>query len=183
MKIRRIITWTLVPLVGVALLITGFRLRYPPDPYKLPHEVLDSAFEQWKLANNTNGYPNVEGDSKRSFALAGGYLKDGGREYKETYGYVPGLKEDDPPDLILMYLKEKTRRTYYADLSGSILRKPKWMVITHTFAGTLPENGELVDTPHFRARLQKTLDFLKENKRPYWENIVKEHAGFLNAIQ
>ena len=180
MKRKRIIIGIVVTLFAV---IVGFLLRHPPDPLTLCQKMLDSGFEQWKQTNKANGYPNVHGDSTRSFAAAGVYMKGGGEDFNNTYGYVPGLKDDDPKDLVLMYLEKKTRRTWNGDFSGSILRKPKWMVIGPDFGFDLPEGGNLEETSTFKTRLQKTLDFLRENKRPYWETIVKEHTEFLNSIK
>jgi hypothetical protein len=47
----------------------------------------------------------------------------------------------------------------------------------------LPEGGTRETTAEFKRRLQKTFDYLKENNRPYWENVVKEHTEFLNSIE
>jgi len=179
MKSRRTLVIALVCLC--VLLAIGLKLRYPHDPLTLCQKQLDSAFAQWTMENGTNVYPNVEGDSRRSFALVGQYMLNGD-EYYAKYGYVPGLKDDDPPELVLMYLKEKTRRTWNGDSSGSIRRKPKWMVIGPSFGCDLPEGGRLEETAVFRTRLQKTLEFLQENSRPYWTNAVREHAAFLNSL-
>jgi hypothetical protein len=106
----------------------------------------------------------------------------------KAYGYVPGLADNDPPDLVLMYLKQKTRRTWNGDHSATVFREKKWMVIgpdflSHGGSGDdLPEGGWLEDNEGFKRRLQKTLDFLKKNDRPYWQAVVKEHSAFLKTI-
>lgn len=181
MKSKRAIRITLIAVAILCILVVGFRLRYPSDPLTLCQKVLDGGFEQCKMENGTNAYPNVEGNSKKSFASAGQYMWHW-EEYYAKYGYVPGLKDDDPSDLVLMYLKKKTRRTWNGDFSGSILREPKWMVIGPDFGYDLPEGGRLEETSVFKTRLQRTLDFLKENERPHWETVVKEHTEFLNSI-
>jgi hypothetical protein len=45
------------------------------------------------------------------------------------------------------------------------------------------EGGRLEETSVLKGRLQKTLNFLKENKRPYWEVVVKEHREFMDSIE
>ena len=118
-------------MVALLSLATGtFLLLYPPDPLVYCQKVIDSAFEQWMSVNKTEIRPNVNGNGKDSLALIGVYML--GR-YTEgvlrDYGYVPGLRNDDPKNLVMMYLKEKTRRHWNGDHSASILREPKWMVI------------------------------------------------------
>jgi hypothetical protein len=186
-KIARFLKWLVIVLGILGIVIAGFMLRHPPDPLTLCQKVLDGGFEQWKLANKTTSFPNVEGDSRKSFEAAGQYMWHW-EEYYAKYGYVPGLKEDDPSDMVLMYLREKTRRSWNGDFSGSILREKKWMVIGPQVIemGEIercPEGGRLEETSVFKARLQKTLDFLEENKRPHWETVTREHAEFLKSVE
>ena len=116
------------------------------------------------------------------------YIKNG-EEVLADYGYVPGLQEGDPNDLVMMYLREKTRRHWNGDHSGSFLRAPRWMVIGPDFyddAGREEgsyECGRLQTTAEFRQRLQRTLDFLKSNNRLNWTNAIKEHSAFLKTIK
>ena len=182
-----------VTLVG-SLLVAAFLFRFPSDPLVYCQKALDSAFEQWKIASDTftgdlRYLPNVDGRGKESLALVSEYM---GRGYADgvlrDYGYVPGLREGDPNDLVMLYLKKRTRRNWNGDHSGTIFRKPKWMVIGPEFwddtgrnAGCY-EGGRLEETPVFAARLLKTLQFLKENNRPFWENAGKEHTAFLVSI-
>jgi hypothetical protein len=102
-------------------------------------------------------------------------------------------------DLIDNCLRKKTRRHWNGDYSGTIFTKPKWMVIapgflyenSHLTKGDdlrinpeyCAEGGRLEETSVFKKRLQKTLDFVRDNNRPFWTNIVKEHTDFLNSIE
>ena len=44
------------------------------------------------------------------------------------------------------------------------------------------EFSERVPFDEFRARLEKTLKFLEQEKRPHWQTVVKEHSEFLKAL-
>lgn len=187
-------------MVITCFLVIAFCIRFPSDPLTLCQKQLAAAFMQLAIDNKTNVYPNVEGNSIKSFALIGSYIKNW-ETYITDYGYVPGLTADDPDDLVLMYLKKKTRRTWNGDHSPSIYSPQKWMVLPpgiyhnvfnlkpayipdpENYNNKFPEGGLLVETPEFRRRLQKTLGFLKENNRLYWENVIKEHTEFLNAVK
>jgi len=176
--------------VAIFLLVGAFLIRFPRDPLYLCQKILDGGLQQWKLEAGTNVWPNVSGDSTKSFARIERFLGPAGdHAYSEAYGYVPGLRDDDPSDLIFMYLKRMTRRTWNGDHSASIFAHRKWMVLGPNFlnftgsASDLPEGGELIETTEFRRRLHKTLTFLRENNRPHWETVIPEHSRFLYALE
>jgi hypothetical protein len=99
---------------------------------------------------------------------------------------VPGLKADDPADLVLLYTTRPTRFVWHGD-HPSLFRARRWVVVAPDF-GMSPEprgRGELsdwIDTPQLKARLRKTLDYLKANDRPFWTNVVAEHGAFLGTV-
>ncbi|MBI2439858.1 MAG: hypothetical protein HYV35_00615 [Lentisphaerae bacterium] len=157
----------------------------PPDPLRHCQKVPILVFDQW-LMYKTNVYPNVKGNGMLSFGQLGESRKL--ENYTNDYGYVPGLRADDPNDLVVMYLKKKTRRTWNGDRHYNRHTEKMWMVFgpdmkRATHGDDLPEGGTRETTEEFRRRLQKTFDFIKENNRPYWQNVVKEHTEFLNSIE
>jgi hypothetical protein len=191
MSVRRYAKYTVIAAGAICLLAVAFSLRFPRDPLYLCQKILDGGLEQWKLEAGTNVWPNVEGNSGKSFAqIEKPYLSPSDdHAYSLAYGYVPGLKDDDPPDLIFMYLKRMTRRTWNGDHSASAFARKKWMVFSPNFWGNgdiaaiCPEGGELVDTAEFRRRFQKTLEFLRDNNRPHWKAVVAEQTQFLNSLE
>ena len=190
MSIRRCAKYKLIAAGAVCLLVAAFLVRFPRDPLCLCQKVLDGGLEQWKQVAGTNVWPNVDGDSAKSFAeIEERYLSPpDDHAYSLAYGYVPGLKDDDPPDLIFMYLKRMTRRTWNGDHSASVFTRKKWMVFGPSFwssadtVGACPEGGELVETIEFRRRFQKTFEFLRDNNRSHWQAIVAEQTRFLDSL-
>lgn len=153
----------------------------PPGPRFVCHRGVVAAFEQWKLVTAGGGwYPNVEGSSARSLAAIAPYVKEGMSDYR----YVPGLKEDDPADLILMYVREPTRRKWHGDARWYRLEK-RWVVLnpqTRDGEGDRwSELAEWIPADEFTHRLGRTLQFLKDNNRPHWETVVREHSEFLES--
>ena len=162
------------------------------EPRPFCHKQVQLSMDLWKEGNKiqTNGYPNVSGLSSNSLVSLNRYSGGGwGGAYVLTnYKYVPGLKEDDPDELVLMYFDKPTRCTWHAD-SPTFSRPRKWVVVPPGFyfrGFDSPHNGECsdwIDTTEFKIRLQKTLDFLKDNDRPFWTNVVAEHTEFLRTIK
>ena len=190
MSSRRFLKYTVVGAAALCLLVVAFRIRFPRDPLYLCQKILNSGLQQWKHEAGTNVWPNVDGDSAKSFAQIEEYLgPPGNHDYSQAYGYVPGLRDDDPNDLIFMYLKRKTRRTWNGDHSATVFSDTKWMVFGPGFwtmtepSKTLPEGGEIIDTSEFRRRFQKTFKFLRDNNRPHYEAIIAEHTRFLAALE
>jgi len=171
-----------VIIAAVVLILSGLYLRFPPGPRPLCHRAIDGAFQRWTLATGeTNAYPNVEGKGAASLAMVQPYFG----ESIQQYAYVPGLRGDDPEDLVFMYMKEKTSRTWHADASHSIFTPMRWMVLSRQIIdhGTCPEGGELLDTPEFRKRITATIAFLKDNQRPYWQVVANEQLAFLRSVK
>ena len=153
------------------------------------HKQFIVAIEQWKMEHGkTSLFPNMAGKADDSIAAFAAYCSTNWQIHK-FYGYVPGLMEEDPKDLVLMYFKQKTRYRWHGDRTP--LPQAQWLVFgpswddTETYDGReeLPEGGVLEDTPTFKRRLQKTLDFLKDHNRPFCTNAVAEQSAFLNSIK
>jgi hypothetical protein len=175
--------------MGLAIFLAAtiaYCMRYPLGPRPTCGALIDSSFQLWMLDNHSNVYPNSNGDGNASIRLIAPYLGRGTNlsDGLERYGYVPGLRDDDPKNLVLMYLKVKTRCTWHGDTTPNIFSPKRWKIDAPGIArtGPDPEGGELVDTPEFKKRMQKTLDFLKENQRPSWQTVVAEQTAFLNSI-
>jgi len=100
----------------------------------------------------------------------------------QQYRYVPGLRSDDPKDVVLMYMQ--TRYTWESDGTHTIFSPPRWLVLSpEIMSGTCPEGGELLDTPEFKRRLQMTIAFLKEHQRPSWQVVAEEQSNFLKSVK
>ena len=120
--------------------------------------------------------PDAKEDQYRHF-------KDQGvlsAEYN-PFRYVQGLKKDDPPDLIVMYVK---KMTHWRTKRDSYEETPKWLVMgPHVESSYWAYEGGWIDTAEFTRRLRKTLDFLRANERPHWQETVKEHNRFLQQVK
>jgi len=150
------------------------------------------AFYEWMDDNgrdantHTNAFPNINGIGADSFATisnAMGSQMAGASEYR----YIPGLRQDDPGDLVLVYLDRPTRWTWH-EAYPTIFKKKAWMIIPvdFTMAGRQRGGGELserVSLTEFRNRLRRTLDFIRTNERPNWQAVVAEHTKFLDSIE
>jgi hypothetical protein len=188
---KKILKITLGLSVAVGVLVSAFLLRYPPDPLWFCQKAMSSGVEQYLQTSGTNAYPNLDGDSARSFRLMAEYMAPAYAvdRIMADYAYVPGLTADDPKDLVVFYLKKQTRKTWNGDHSASVFGKKRWMVIGPEFwwngpnGDWLPEGGQVLSTAEFRNRLTKTLTFLRENQRPCWETVVKEQSVFLESLK
>ncbi|MFO1487685.1 MAG: hypothetical protein U1F65_04325 [Verrucomicrobiota bacterium] len=135
----------------------------------------------------TNSFPNVGGMERDSLATLregmGGHM-----DWANHYRYVPGLREDDPGDLILMYLDVPTRWTWHGP-PPTIFGKKAWIVVPIDFkTGMRPDAGpgelsERISAEEFTARLKRTLDFIRTNRRPNWETVLAEHSKFLESME
>ena len=57
------------------------------------------------------------------------------------------------------------------------------MVISPGFQDEDIELNAWIDTPEFRKRLSRTIEFLDKEKRPHWQSIVAEQEKFPGSIQ
>jgi len=155
----------------------------PPGPHFTCHRGLDGAFEQWKMATtNRNWYPNVGGTSSASLELIAPYVKGGMDEFRD-YKYVPGLRSDDPADLILMYVRQASRRKWHGD-SKWFRAEKRWVVLNPPTADgegdRWSEIAEWIPHDEFTNRLAQTLRYLRQHDRPHWQVAEEEHENFWN---
>ena len=190
---RKLWIWLAAAVALVVAAIAGeriyYRQRYVPGPRPACHAFLMRDFGIFCDTARTSIYPNVDGDADASLAHLRAILPDESiydQDHFQDYRYVPGLTKDDPDDLVLFYKTTKTRfPAHHHSPSLWLLPfiKARWAVIGPRFQGPLHGGSYWLDTPEFVRRLQKTLDFLKANERPHWEEIVREHGEFLNSIR
>ena len=170
--------------------LTAVVIMGPPGPHFVCHRLLDGALEQWML-ETTNGvtFPNVDGSSGHSLAVLLPYIDLHDTNVLRDYMYVPGLRSDDPENLILFYLKEPSRRTWHGDthwFSGSkrwIVLNPRMSPADIDSSRAGGELDEAISLAEFKDRLRATLDYLKRNERPGWRAAEQEHMRFINSIQ
>ena len=176
-----------------AILICHYRLLFwdwDGQPYC--HKQIDFAFMRWQEPHKFTQtvFPNIDGSSAKSLAEI--HESFGEMKVEEMYLYVPGLRRDDPGDLVLMYFARPTRWTWHGGPLPTIFRSKGWIMIPVDMrfygAGIDREGGpgefsEWVSFEEFKQRLQKTLDFLRDNERPNWEAVVEEHKRFLGRAE
>jgi|SRR5688572_1985947 len=190
MKLRRIFS-VVVALVAVVIGYCAFILDWRGRP--TCHKQIMGAFGKWTADNGndpnsgTNEFPNMNGRGTDSLLTTakqmGGYM-----DWVKTYNYVPGLHENDPGDLVLLYMNRSTRWTWHGKVP-TVFKKKEWIVVPVDFAfGERPRSGpgelsERIPIEEFRERLKRTLDFIRTNERPNWEKVVAEHTKFLDSIE
>jgi len=108
------------------------------------------------------------------------YFKEHGSLSAEVspHRYVRGLKQDDPKDLVVMYRASPTRWTTHFAAS----HREGWLAMGVDHMGHWGSEG-LLTAEELARRLRKTLEFLRDNKRPCWEATLKEHEGFLAHLE
>ena len=178
--------------VGLPAVFYFFILDHGDTPFC--HKGLLLGMDNWLENGKTDVLPNVGGKSADSLHEI--YKYTGDQPWDEKYRYVPGLKRGDPGNLVLMYMPAPTRFSWHGDIPTIFSRK-KWLIVPLDFAGqagsligkyearenTGGEADEMLTFDDFRTRLQKTLDFLRDNNRPDWETIVAEHEAFLKSVE
>lgn len=194
MRLPRKLIWITVALlacVGLGLGYYFFILDWSNRPFC--HKQMFFAFETWMNDNGENSidaskpYPNQDGDSKASLFM----IRDemgGLTNWMQNYNYVPGLRSDDPGELVLLYLNRPTRWTWHGP-PASIFKEKAWIIVPRDFVnlGRVVEGpgemSERISTEQFKRRLSATIDFVRTNQRPHWEKIVEEHTRFLDSIK
>jgi hypothetical protein len=136
------------------------------------------------LTNARDPFPNVKGLSQDSLAAI---RKEMGSSLAWTndYNYVPGLREGDPPALVLMYFNRPTRWNWHGR-PPTVLEKKAWIIVPVDFSphtGKAGECSDRVSLDEFRVRLRQTLDFVRTNERPNWQTIIAEHTKFLDSLE
>jgi hypothetical protein len=204
MRPKPVILWVVGTLAVLIALLVGcyrFILDWEGKPYC--HKAIMGAFMVWMAdhGTNVNGHKDDHGDSgKGIFPNVGGSSSDslatirdqmgGDMDWAKNYRYVPGLRQDDVGDLVLMYIDRPTRWTWHGQAPPTIFKEKAWMVVPVDFKFGVrlrPQAGpgecsERISLAEFRTRLERTLDFVRTNQRPNWKTVVAEHTKFLDSI-
>ena len=134
-----------------------------------------------------NYFPNVMGSGRLSLHQVATNFGYNSERLQRDYTYVPGLRGNDPTDLVMLYMTRKTRYLWHGYSRPFV--EPKWLVFSPDFgywptnAVCCAERGQRMGTPEFKRRLRHTLDFLRDEDRPYWTNVVLEQEAFLKTIK
>lgn len=185
MRILRFIRWAIIVsaiIVGASLSYYNFILDWHNAPYC--HKQIMLSFLLWMDGHKTDVFPNVKGVSHDSLSTINEAMNS--TNWATNYMYVPGLRKDDPGDLVLMYVARPTRWTWHGSVP-TIFRKKAWIIVPVDFKlGNLRkagpgEDSERVSAIEFQQRLKRTLDFIRTNDRPNWQTVVSEHARFLSS--
>lgn len=178
--------------ITVVLFCGGLRKIYglfvDPSAQPVCHKGVHFLLTSWQDTHKTREFPNVDGDSAKSIAELD--PRNFEPNLKVHYSYVPGLTKDDPGDLVLLYVNQPTRWTWHGQ-PPTIFTDHAWILVPvdmKLFGGRERDQlgpgefSERVSFDEFRQRLEKTLDFLKTQRRPNWEAVVKEHSEFLKRV-
>lgn len=193
MHTKRTKLWFGAAILGVVGLALGYYyviLDWRARPFC--HKQIMLALKQWTMTAGegtniyrpNNAFPNISGKSMDSLAEI--HKEMGNMKWASGYRYVPGLREHDPGDLILMYVDRPTRWTWHGS-TPTIFKDKAWIVVPVDFAdgGRTPsgpgESSERISVEEFRNRLKRTLDFVRTNERPHWQSVVAEHTKFLES--
>ena len=194
---KRVMLWV-GGISGLLAVVVGLRLGYNHFMEGRPycHKGFMLGFLTWMQekgmdpSSHANAFPNINGMGADSLATISNGMA-GHMEWTKDYRYVPGLHQDDPGDLLLMYLDRPTRWTWHGSPPKVFMFKEKaWLVMPVDFTmgprRPSPCGGELserVSLDEFRSRLRRTLDFVRTNERPHWQTVVAEHTKFLDSIE
>jgi len=172
-------------LIALPLGFYFFILDWSDRPYC--HKQFHLSFDTWMLDRGTNVFPNSGGVGQGSLAAIREEM--GGRmDWARGYRYVPGLREDDPGRLVLMYMERPTRWTWHG-APPTIFKERAWILVPVDFAmGGRTNMGpgecsERVGAGEFKTRLRETIEFVRTNQRPHWQTVVSEHTQFLEALE
>jgi hypothetical protein len=194
MHLSRPIRWlvvTLAVLLGLSLGFYYFILDWHDKPFC--HKQVMLVIQSWMDANGmrsttlNNPFPNVGGVGQDSLAEIHTEMGED-MAWAQDYRYVPGLRQDDPGDLVLMYFNRPTRWTMHI-APPTIFSAREWILIPvdFTFFGSRTASGpgemsERVSADEFKTRLKKTIDYIRKKQRPNWPTIVAEQTKFLESI-
>lgn len=193
MKWRRLLRAILATLAGVTIIaVGGWHLFTDSSHRPICHKQLYFALQAWiEDARSSGAFPNVAGKSRETLDLIRREML-WPEDLSQTYNYVPGLRVDDPGDLVLLYVNAPTRWIWHGS-TPTIFRDRAWLVVPVDFrlgnknpiSRPSPmgqgELSERVSEVEFRRRLRNTLDFVRTNERPNWREVVSEHTQFVNA--
>lgn len=175
----KVIRWLLI-IVGAVVLIPALYFSLILDWRGRPfcHKQIMLGLLTWSDEAHTKAFPNDKGSGGDSMLAFKEEM--GGTNWAQHYRYIPGLRQDDPGDLVLLYFDEPTRWVWHGRPS-TVFTKKEWILVRVDFTGP-GECSERVSTEEFTRRLHRTLDFIRTNERPNWQNIVAEHEKFLRNV-
>ena len=176
---------TLAVILGLALGYYFFIIDWEGRPDC--HRQIDGAMQQWMIENKTNVYPNIGGKSHQSLVPIT-EMVGGSKDWIANYNYVPGIRQDDPGDLVLLYVNRPTRWNWHGK-HPTIFEKKAWILVpiesqmSERPGMEVGELSERVSLNEFRSRLKRTLDFVRPNERPYWQAVDVEHTKFQKSVE
>jgi hypothetical protein len=194
-KVMRIpvwIRWSIAAAIVIGLPVGYYRFILDWENKPFGHKQVMLALMNWMDMNKTDGksgtnpFPNVGGSGPASLAAIHQQMLEN-MEWAKDYGYVPGLRQIDPGNLVLMYFRRPTRWTMHID-SPTIFHDKGWILVPVDFCvGARERSGpgeqsEWVSENEFKQRLKATINYLREKQRPNWETIVAEQTKFLESI-
>ena len=130
------IAGVLAIMVGLCLGYYNFILDWQGRPFC--HKQIMFAFSSWMgtdgvdISSKTNAFPNVNGASQESLASIRDEM-NGYMDWAKDYRYIPGLRGDDPGDLVLMYVDRPTRWTWHG-MPPTVFKEKAWIVVPVDFA-------------------------------------------------
>ena len=190
---KRLVLGALWTCIVFGVIVLAYYMLFDRGGQPYCHKGIDMALHNWRDANKLDKttFPNIDGSSAKSLAEIREFFGVW-EKLEETYMYVPGLRTDDPGDLVLMYLPQPTRWTWHGGPPPNVFKPKGWILVPvdMKFYGNRNrdelgpgEFSEWVSFMEFKDRLQKTLDFLRDNERPNWEAVVEEHTRFLGRAE
>jgi hypothetical protein len=125
------IGWKRARWTSFALAMNFILYRFVPDRDEQSrpscHKVIMSALLNWQDRHGkTNEFPNINGGSTVSLNAIDATWHD--HRVSEKYNYVPGLRNGDPDDLVLMYLRVPTCWKWHAS-PATVFAEKEWIVI------------------------------------------------------
>jgi hypothetical protein len=189
MALSRSIRWISLGVALTALALSGWFLLPDRDGRPYCHKQISLGFRLWMDDRQTNAFPNINGSSGNSLYAIREEMA--GTNWCQHYKYIPGLREGDPGDLVLLYLDRPTRWSWHGQIPPTIFGKKAWILVPLDFkegdrdrkAMGPGEESERVSVAEFAQRLEHTLDFLRTNERPNWKIVLAEHTPVLDSIK
>lgn len=177
------VTLTLMLLVGLVAAHYFLIIDWDGRPFCHKNITLSLRFWMQEKGGGAHAFPNVGGVGKTSIQVIAEEV--GTMDWATNYHYVPGLQDDDPPRLVVMYMTKPTRWTWHGS-PPTIFEKKKWIVVPVDFESTPGHPGECserLSEAEFKTRLRETIDFVRTNARPNWQVIVAEQTAFLDSLE
>lgn len=189
-RAAKISLWSVSAVILFAILAFAYpRVMLDYNAKPTCHKNLTMCFELRSSSDETKVFPNVDGSSPKTILSLSNELVGMFPEVATNYKYVPGLRSDDPGELIVFYLNQPTRWQVHIK-PESILKRKSWLVVPidyfHMANRSTVARGEFSEnltTEQFTNRLIATLNFVRTNGRPNWQAIVKEHSAFLESLK